>query len=227
MTPGNMKRCTKPKKIETCSYLSPAAIDVMSGFQPAGTENKRSESIHLNKLKPTLPGSSKVHNQMLLSLNAFSIRKRHAQLLELHRVTPVHVVDAFAVDVVIKNVSLLRNETGFADLVAQVTLVCAGRGTGGRDNVFLDHYRTHVIGPEAKCRLAELQPLRKPRCLDVLDVVEKKARDSEHLEVIDAGRFFFDLSAKSGVLALKRPWNERRKSAGLVLYVANALEMPD
>jgi hypothetical protein len=44
----------------------------------------------------------------------------------------------------------------------------------------------------------------------MVDVVEVKTRDCEHLEVIDAGRFLFDLAAECGVLTLERPGYETR-----------------
>ena len=53
----------------------------------------------------------------------------------------------------------------------------AGRG----DDVFLDHQAAHVVGAEEQGELADLQPLRHPRRLDVRDVVEIEPGDGLRL----------------------------------------------
>ena len=50
--------------------------------------------------------------------NIASIRKGHAQFLERYRVTLIELVDTFAVDVIVKDVALLRVIARFADLVS-------------------------------------------------------------------------------------------------------------
>src|SRR5687767_12097525 len=53
---------------------------------------------------------------------ADSIRKRHTQLLQLHRIALINLIDPGTIDVVVEDVPLLGNETGFADLVAEISL---------------------------------------------------------------------------------------------------------
>ena len=70
----------------------------------------------------------------------------------------------------------------------------------------------------------------------MLDVVEEQTRDGEHLEVVDAGRFFGDLAAEGGVFALECPRDEGGEfavvridglcSESFVLYLADAFEVP-
>ena len=62
-------------------------------------------------------------------------------------------------DVIVEDVTLLRGEAGFADLVAEVAFVGAGGGTGGGDYVFFDHDGAHVVGTETQGGLAEFEAL--------------------------------------------------------------------
>ena len=58
-------------------------------------------------------------------------------------------------DVIVENVSLLRGEAGFADLVSQIAFVGFDAGAGGGDYVFFDHDGAHVVGTESKGSLTE------------------------------------------------------------------------
>src|SRR5215203_1880878 len=84
------------------------------------------------------------------------IRERDTQLLQLHRITLVQIINAGTVDVVVKNVTLLRNESRFSYLVSQVAFVCLDVSTCGRDDIFFDHDRAHVVGAETERTLPEL-----------------------------------------------------------------------
>ena len=113
-------------------------------------------------------------------MRSVSIRKRDVKLFKFHRRVLIDFVNISAVDVVVEDVSLLGRVTGFADLVSQVAFVRLGVGAGGRDYVLFDHNGAHIVGAEAECALAELEPLREPRRLYVLNIVEEEARDGEH-----------------------------------------------
>src|SRR5437868_13043066 len=97
--------------------------------------------------------------------------------------------------------------------------------SGGYD-IFFDHDRAHVVRAAPQSNLAETQPLRQPRRLNVIDVVHVETRDGQHLEVIHSRRFGFDLAAERGVLSLKCPGNKGKESARFILKIANALQMP-
>src|SRR6185503_5556530 len=105
------------------------------------------------------------------------ISKRDREFFERRRAVLVELINTVAVDVIVKDVALLRAITGLADLIAELGLVCAGARAGGGDDIFLDHYRAHIISTESQRALAELQPLRQPGSLYVLDVVEKQPRN--------------------------------------------------
>ena len=96
---------------------------------------------------------------------------------------------------------------------------------GGTHDVLLDHQAAHVVGPVEEGQLADLAPLRHPTRLDVGDVVEKHPGHRLGLQVFErTGRG--DLR-HLGVLRLERPADERRESPGLVLQVADPLQVFD
>ena len=60
----------------------------------------------------------------------------------------------------VKNVALLWSETSLANQVTQHLFVSTIVRAGGRDNIFLDHDRTHVVGAKPQRHLTQFQPLR-------------------------------------------------------------------
>ena len=72
-----------------------------------------------------------------------------------------------------------------ADEAAEVVDRGAVRRAGGRDDVLLDHDRAQVVGAEVQRDLADLQALRDPRRLDVVDVVEVDPRDRLRQQVVE------------------------------------------
>src|SRR3954451_754302 len=98
-------------------------------------------------------------------------------------------------------------------------------GAGGGGDVFCDHDAADVVAAEPETELAGLETLSDPGALDVLNVVEVDAGDGEGLEVLDGGRFLFDKAAKRGVLALEGPRDEGGEAAGLLLEIADELEV--
>src|ERR1051326_914802 len=120
-------------------------------------------------------------------------------------------------NVFVKDVALLRDETGFGDQVAQHLLVGAIVSASGGDDVLFDHDRAHIVSAKAQRYLPETQTLRQPRRLKVFDVVEEQTRHRQHLQIIHTSRFVFYLPPERGVLTLKSPRNERGEAAGFIL----------
>lgn len=73
----------------------------------------------------------------------------------------------------------------------------------------------------------DLEALRDPTCLHVLDVVEIKAGDGEDLEVLDGGGFVPAAAAEGGVFGLEAPGDEGGESAGFFLQTADDFEVVD
>ena len=81
------------------------------------------------------------------------------------------------------------------------------------------------FAPYFKRDLADVRPLRHPRALDVVDVIQKNSGQRLRAQIFrHAGRV---LHFQDGVLRLKRPANERGEAAAAVLLIANALQMLD
>src|SRR5262249_16870182 len=82
-----------------------------------------------------------------------------------------------------------------------------------------------VVAAKAQAELAGLQALRDPGALHVLDVVEVDAGDRQSLQVLHGGGLFFDEAAEGSVLALEGPGDESGEAAGLLLQIADELQM--
>ncbi len=100
-------------------------------------------------------------------------------------------------------------------------------GAGGFDDVLFEHDGAYVVAAEVKAEFEDLEALRDPAGLHVLDVVEVEARDGEDLEVFDGGGFFPAAAAESGVAGLEAPGDEGGESAGFFLQLANDFEVVD
>src|SRR5271165_2985205 len=103
----------------------------------------------------------------------------------------------------IQRVPLRRTEAGIADDAAQLFFGSAVAHTGGAHHVLLNHHRANIVAAEAQSGLADLQPLRHPARLHVLEVAEEKPRDSQVLQVLDCGRFVPATPAERGILRLE------------------------
>src|ERR1039458_9343251 len=108
----------------------------------------------------------------------------------------------------IECVALDRLEAGVADDSAQFFFRGAVAGAGGAHPVLFQHDRTHIVAAEVEAQLQNLQALRYPACLHILDVIEIEASDGKHLQVFDAGGFFPSAAAEGCVLGLEAPGDE-------------------
>ena len=75
--------------------------------------------------------------------------------------------------------------------------------------------------------LADLEALRDPRRLDVVDVVEKEARDGLREQVVERGRRLGDGLAELAEVWLERPRDERAEAVHLILQVADQAHVLD
>src|SRR5262249_40391868 len=127
------------------------------------------------------------------------------------------------VDVLIEDVALARNVAGFFDRAADLIEREMINRSGRRDDVLFDHEASHVIRAEEQGDLADLGTLRYPRRLNVGNVVQIQARDCLILQVLKraGGRDIGHVR----VFGLECPGDECGKSAGLVLELADSLEM--
>src|SRR5262245_10159536 len=91
-----------------------------------------------------------------------------------------------------------------ADGAAEVLDGGAVGGARGRHDVLLEHHGPEVVGAEVERDLADLHPLRDPRRLDVVDVVEVDARDRLREQVVERRRGLGDLLAELRVVGLER-----------------------
>jgi hypothetical protein len=125
----------------------------------------------------------------------------------------------------IQRIPLLGHEARVADDAAQFLFAGAMVRAGGRHHVLFDHDAAHVVAAEAQTQLAGLQPLRHPRRLHVLEIIQVNARDRQRLQVLHGRRFFLHEVAERSILALERPRDEGRESAGLFLQIAHQLQV--
>ena len=90
-------------------------------------------------------------------------------------------------------------------------------------HVLLDHQAAHVVGAVEQRELADLAALRHPTRLNVDEVVEVEPGDRLRLQVFEraGGR---DVVHR-GVVGLKRPADKGGEAAGLVLQLAEAVEV--
>ena len=72
----------------------------------------------------------------------------------------------------IQRPSFHGGEAGGGDDLSQFGFVGMVAAAGRADDVLLDHHRAQVVGAEVESNLADVQPLREPARLYVLDVVE-------------------------------------------------------
>lgn len=86
-------------------------------------------------------------------------------------------------------------------------------GAGLGDDVFLNHDAAEVVGAELQRDLANLQALRDPGALDVVEVVEVDAAEGLGAEIFVRadGR-----GAELGVFGLKGPTDEGGEAAFLI-----------
>ena len=112
----------------------------------------------------------------------------------------------------VERVALDGLEAGVADDAAQLFFGGAVRGAGRADDIFFEHDRTHVVTAEVEAELENLQSLRDPTGLHVLNIVEIEPRDGENLEILDARRFVPSAAAERRVSWLKAPGDESRES---------------
>ena len=127
----------------------------------------------------------------------------------------------------VEGVALDGLEAGVADDSAQLFFGGAVAGAGGLHDVLFEHDGAYVVAAEVEAQLEDLEALRDPAGLHVLDVVEVEARDGEDFEVFDGGGFFPAAAAESGVAGLEAPGDEGGESAGLFLEVADDFEVVD
>ena len=99
----------------------------------------------------------------------------------------------------VEGVALDGLEAGVADDAPEFFLGGAVRCAGSFDDVLFEHDGAYIVAAKVEAELEDLEALRDPAGLHVLDVVEIKARDGEHLEVFDGGGFFPSAAAESGV----------------------------
>ena len=92
------------------------------------------------------------------------------------------------------------------------------------DDVFFEHDAAEVVRTEAQRQLPDALALRDPRALDVRDVVEVEARQSQRRQVVPRACL---LAAKLRVAGLKRPCDEGAEAARLVLQAAHLLHVLD
>src|SRR5215211_6272463 len=99
----------------------------------------------------------------------------------------------------------------------------------GRHDVLLDHHRPEVVGAEPEGDLADLQALRHPRGLDVVDVVEVEAAHRLREQVVEGRRHGVagDLFAEAVAVVLERPGDERAEAVRLVLELADPAHVLD
>ena len=127
----------------------------------------------------------------------------------------------------VQGVALGGTETGIADDAPQLFFRGAIANPGRPHHVLLDHHRAYIVAAEAQAGLADLQPLRDPTRLNVLEVAEEDARDRQRFQVFDSGGLVPSASAQRRVLRLKRPGDECGEAAGFFLQIVDGLEMID
>src|SRR5216684_1894685 len=98
---------------------------------------------------------------------------------------------------------------------------------GRRHDILLDHDAADVVAAESKPKLAGFQAWRDPGGLDILDILQVNARNSEHLQVFYGRRFFLNKTAERRVFTLEKPGDEGRESAGVLLDPAHNPQMID
>src|SRR5687767_15823449 len=125
----------------------------------------------------------------------------------------------------IEYVTLLGNESGFANQISQHFFISSIVGTRRGYNVLLNHDRAHVIGAKAKGHLTKFQTLRQPGRLKIFNVIQKQPRHGQHHEIVDPGWFIFNAAAERRVLSLEGPGYECSEASGFVLQVPDSLQV--
>src|ERR671924_969863 len=114
-------------------------------------------------------------------------------------------------DLAVERVPLDRRLAERLDQMDELLGRGAVRGTGGRDDVLLDHHRAHVVRPESQRDLTDLHPLRHPRGLDVGNVVQIEPADGLREQIVEGCRHRLARNPLGEAVAvgLKRPRNKR------------------
>ena len=120
----------------------------------------------------------------------------------------------------VEGVALDGLEAGVADDAAEFFFRGAVAGAGGFDDVLFEHDGAYVVAAEAQAQLEDLEALRDPAGLHVLDVVEVEARDGEDLAGIRRRSLLpIHEPPRAVLLALEGPGDEGGESAGLFLQL--------
>jgi len=118
-------------------------------------------------------------------------------------------------------------ETRILDDAAELAIVGSVPGTGGTDDIFLNHDAAHVIYAESQADLPNLQTDGQPGHLDILEVVEIYPAECKKTQIFRRCNFWKIALGKLRVLGLEGPGNERREPAGFVLKIAKPLKVAD
>src|ERR1019366_9960013 len=87
----------------------------------------------------------------------------------------------------VQRVALCGNVSGVGNDAAQLGFVGAVGHACREDDIFLDQNASDIVGAELQTDLADLDSLREPARLDVIDVVEIEPADGERLQIVDSG----------------------------------------
>ena len=99
-------------------------------------------------------------------------------------------------------------------------------GARRSNHVLLEHDGAKIVGTEEQGDLSDFGPLRHPRTLHMIDVVEDEAGDGECPQVVITSRGL-DLALEIGAGVLEGPGNEGCEAAALVLQVAHPEQVGD
>src|ERR1035441_3272468 len=127
----------------------------------------------------------------------------------------------------VERIPLRRTESRIAYDAPQFFFSGAVGYTGGADDVFLQHYRAHVVAAEAQAHLADFQTLRHPIGLHVQNIRKIEPRNRQQLQILNRRSFIPVASAERGIGGLETPRDERGDSARPLLQIVNNLQMVD
>src|SRR6202012_5812250 len=87
--------------------------------------------------------------------------------------------------------------------------------------------RANVVAAEAQTQLQNLQSLRDPARLHVLDIGKIEARDGQDFQVFNCCSLIPAAAAERGIVRLEAPRYKRREAAGFFLQTAYLLKVVD
>src|SRR5580698_3511954 len=127
----------------------------------------------------------------------------------------------------IERVALHRLESRIANDAAQLFFRSAIRGSCCLYDIFFEHDGADIVAAEAQAQLQNLQSLRDPARLHILDIGKIEARDGQDFQIFDCCSLIPSAAAERRIVRLKAPGDECGEAAGFFLQTAYLLKEID